>query len=465
MKKSLNYLFALLLLVAASMTAITACSDNGTSEPEPVLSSDSAIKTFSFQGISPAVTAAVSGTSVLADVSYQVDVTALVPTITIAPTATITPASGVAQNFSSPVTYTVTAEDASTTVYTVTVTKLPPPTLAVSAVWERTLVSGGLPSWFTANNDRDLTVAGDYVFVHNNNDKIRVLDIASGSDASVRDSLAFIDGKENYASGNLFLLGLDADDEGRILGSNLRVGSDAQNPWNVYVWNDKDASQELLFAYPTPAGYRLGENLAVVGDVRGNGTVYVPGSGFGTASNEILKFSISGGTVNTTPTAIVLEGVTNIGNAPDVHPTSAADDATLIVAGTGINGIAEFDQNGSLVGRLPESLNTGDTAFLFTFGLDAKAFTISDRKVVAVTATDFTANAATTGKVFFIDYTDGWENITTDNIKSFAFTPDGNIDTNFNGTGGVDVVVNGDVATVYALITNFGVAAVEVSFQ
>lgn len=465
MKKTYNYLFALLLLVVASMTAVTACSDNGTSEPEPVLSSDSAIKTFSFQGLDPVVTASVSGTSVLADVTYQVDVTSLVPTITVASTATISPASGVAQDFSSPVTYTVTAEDASTTVYTVTVTKLPPPTLEISPIWERTLVSGGLPSWFTANNDRDLTVTADYVFVHNNNDKIRVLDLANGNDVAVRDSLTFIDGKENYASGNLFLLGIDADSEGRIVGSNLRVGSDALNPWNVYVWNDKDASQELLFAFPTPAGYRLGENLAVVGDVRANASIYVPGSGFGTATNEVLKFAISGGTVNTTPTSIVLADLTNIGNAPDVHPTSNDENATLIVAGTGVAGIAEYDQSGALVGRLPEALNAGENAFLFTFGLDAKAFTISERKVVAVTATDFTANAATSGKVFFIDYTDGWENLTEDNIKSFAFTPDGNIDTNFNGTGGIDVVVDGDVAKVYALITNFGVAAMEVSFQ
>lgn len=460
MKKSLNYFFALLLLVAASMTAITACSDNGTSEPEPVLSSDSAIKTFSFQGISPAVTAAVSGTSVLADVTYQVDVTALVPTITVAATSTITPASGVAQDFSSPVTYTVTAEDASTTVYTVTVTKLPPPTLAVSAVWERTLVSGGLPSWFTANNDRDLTVAGDYVYVVNNVDKIRAMDIATGNDVAIKDSLEFIDGKQNFASGNLFLVGASGDDAGRIIGTNLRVGN-GTNPVYFYKWENKDADQELLFEFVPPSGARLGDNVTVEGDVAGTATVYAPASG----TNIIYKFDITGGTVNATPTEIALAGVENIGNAPDVSPVSSASDANIIVTGTGLANIAEYTVGGELVGQLPESLNTGDTAFLFTFGLDAKAFTISDRKVVAVTATDFTANAATSGKVFFIDYTDGWENLTTDNIKTFAFTPDGNIDTNFNGTGGVDVVVNGDVATVYALITNFGVAAMEVSFQ
>jgi len=50
------------------------------------------------------------------------DVTNLIPTITVSPFATINPASGVAQDFTNPVTYTVTAQDNSTKIWTVTVT-------------------------------------------------------------------------------------------------------------------------------------------------------------------------------------------------------------------------------------------------------------------------------------------------------------------------------------------------------
>ena len=50
------------------------------------------------------------------------NVTALAPTITVSDKATVTPASGVAQNFTNPVSYTVKAEDGSTESYTVTVT-------------------------------------------------------------------------------------------------------------------------------------------------------------------------------------------------------------------------------------------------------------------------------------------------------------------------------------------------------
>jgi len=48
-------------------------------------------------------------------------VTALIPRITTSPQTTVSPLSGVVQNFSSPVLYTVTAEDLSTQAYTVTV--------------------------------------------------------------------------------------------------------------------------------------------------------------------------------------------------------------------------------------------------------------------------------------------------------------------------------------------------------
>lgn len=53
------------------------------------------------------------------------DVTALIPTITFVGES-LSPLSGVAQNFTSPVTYTVTAENSSTVSYTVTVTIAPP---------------------------------------------------------------------------------------------------------------------------------------------------------------------------------------------------------------------------------------------------------------------------------------------------------------------------------------------------
>ena len=61
--------------------------------------------------------------TVTVTVPANTNVTALTPVITLSSLATISPASGVAQNFTSPVTYTVTAENGSTAKYIVTVIK------------------------------------------------------------------------------------------------------------------------------------------------------------------------------------------------------------------------------------------------------------------------------------------------------------------------------------------------------
>lgn len=58
-------------------------------------------------------------------VPYGSDVTKLTPTIAISNNATVSPSNGAKENFTAPVTYTVTAEDSSTQSYTVTVTVAP----------------------------------------------------------------------------------------------------------------------------------------------------------------------------------------------------------------------------------------------------------------------------------------------------------------------------------------------------
>ncbi|MEA3444129.1 MAG: T9SS type A sorting domain-containing protein [Bacteroidota bacterium] len=60
------------------------------------------------------------------------DITNLIPTITISTGATITPASGVAQNFTAPLTYTVTSSGGTTQAWLVTVTVAAEPELFIS---------------------------------------------------------------------------------------------------------------------------------------------------------------------------------------------------------------------------------------------------------------------------------------------------------------------------------------------
>ena len=102
-----------LVMALAAVVLLASCNKE---------SSEKKILTFKFA--SPAVEATVSESAktIVATVPLGTDVTALVPVITISDKATISPASGIPQNFTNPLIYTVTAEDGSTASYIVTVT-------------------------------------------------------------------------------------------------------------------------------------------------------------------------------------------------------------------------------------------------------------------------------------------------------------------------------------------------------
>ncbi|WP_460974423.1 RCC1 domain-containing protein [Spirosoma knui] len=88
-------------------------------------SSEKQITAFSFATLNPVVQASIDQTThkITATVPASTDITKLVPTLTVSSKATVSPASGVAQNFTNPVSYTVTAEDGSKQAYEVKVEK------------------------------------------------------------------------------------------------------------------------------------------------------------------------------------------------------------------------------------------------------------------------------------------------------------------------------------------------------
>lgn len=451
MKQNLG-LFAFLLSLNIFLFS---CSDE---DDQPSLSNNTEIVSFSFSDLN--VNATISNGSITATLPLYTDLTDLAPTIVVAEGATITPASGIAQDFTEPVTYVVRAEDGTEFMFTATINAL---AVVVNPVWERNLNSGGLPSWFTANNDRDLSVFGEFLYIHNNNDRIRVVNSATGADINVGE-LGFLSATQNFGGGNLNLLTTATDNQGRILGGNLRVGSASGFPWNMYVWENNDAPQELLFSYPVPAGVQLADNISVIGDVRGTATLFAPASGFAAQSPFIYKFNIREGSLDGEPVVIELDR--NLGNAPSVVPVSNNANANLIVVGTGISNVAEYDQSGNLVSKLPDSLkDIEEFASLFNFALDVGVFEIGDRKFIATTSTDFANTNAAAGNIFIIDYTDGLENVTPEKIQRIPLTPEDNIDNNFNGTGGIGVTVNGDSAIVYGMLTNFGFGAYRITIE
>lgn len=113
---------AVMALCAACAISLVACSQ-GTSS-DNASSTAKAITEFTLSA--PAVTGTITESThtIALTVPSGTDVKTLQPTITQTG-ASISPASGIAQDFTSPVVYTVTAADSSTQAYTVTVTVAP----------------------------------------------------------------------------------------------------------------------------------------------------------------------------------------------------------------------------------------------------------------------------------------------------------------------------------------------------
>ena len=79
---------------------------------------------LSFKFVSPNVEASIEDKNIVAMVPSGTDVTNLVPVISVSDKATVNPASGMPQDFTQPVSYTVTAEDGSQAVYSAMVIKV-----------------------------------------------------------------------------------------------------------------------------------------------------------------------------------------------------------------------------------------------------------------------------------------------------------------------------------------------------
>jgi hypothetical protein len=109
-------------------------------------SSEKKMLTFSLNVLNPVVTATIDEVNkkITATVPANTNLTSLIPTITSSPKSTVSPVTGVAQNFTNSVNYTITAEDGSTQVYSVTILK-------------EVVVSNNLPKSFSLLSDDQKT--------------------------------------------------------------------------------------------------------------------------------------------------------------------------------------------------------------------------------------------------------------------------------------------------------------------
>ena len=102
------------------------------------------------------IIAAISGNTITADVPFGTIATGLIPTIEISPKAIMNPDQGMTMDFSSPVTFTVTAEDGSTKVFESNVAIAPAPYIGS---WSSKAIDFGLGLMYVKVN---ITDDGDF---------------------------------------------------------------------------------------------------------------------------------------------------------------------------------------------------------------------------------------------------------------------------------------------------------------
>ncbi len=138
-------------MLLASFLVFNACKESKmTFHTEE--SSEKAIISFIFSELSPEVNGTINNDekTIIAEVPSDVDISSLKPVLSISETASVTPASSETIDFSNAVNYTVTAEDGSTVVYKVTVTKAS--SLIIDPITSSTIIERGGMFIITGSN-------------------------------------------------------------------------------------------------------------------------------------------------------------------------------------------------------------------------------------------------------------------------------------------------------------------------
>jgi len=314
---------------------------------------------------------------------------------------------------------------------TVTGTKIP--------IWSFSAGGGNLPSWLspTGSTERGLVYA-----YKNGNHRLYVVSRPNALilDANTGDQVGTLN-TSGISGGTFTLNDIEVSTDGVIFGANLTVNA-STDPFKIYKWNDETSAPVQVLTYNGGA-YRLGDKFTVVGSTSDNSAVIYAAVA---SSNRVLKWIMSSGNFISTPTEIILSGVTNVGTSPAVYPKGLGS-VNFFVNGNSITP-REFTPSGGAVATIPSSVvdsRSNSMRFIEAFG-----------------------------KKFLITYQYGFPNenakvlnITNGAADAVVYETTPSLGTNANTVG-----TSGDVAyryygngvyIIYVLATNNGIAAHQIN--
>lgn len=380
-------------------------------------------------------------------------------TVELSNYASIAPDPSTVHNYNNPVTYTVTADDASTFKYTVKVgipVKIAKGISRVKKLWS--LSAGDLG--FVDYAQISMAVSGDYLVLPTSNEW------AGGSEIKYynRKTGVYVGSMNvNNASG---IYSIANDKNGRLVGiNNLYAGANV----GLYKWDNVSAAPVLLARstdWSSVGSAFYGRKISVFGDINGDAVIMATTDGVNAGgANNILKWTIKNGAIVSADPQVI-KYPANFGYVAKATPAGplATDPyyfcsnlPSFMTYVNGTNNAVQYTFSPSFIGN-PRGLTPALTYFEFN---NAKFAAVAD-------ASEYSS------AMHMFDVTDPTKISTSNGDAGYAafHVFDGSNDyvgcpsPNWNVTAEIaygPVSADGFTMPVYFLVTNGGIVAYEVS--
>jgi len=375
------------------------------------------------------------------------------PKLTLSPHAVISPDTSLVQDFSQPVTYTVTAEDGTKATYTVkaiTPEKLSSGLRKGSGrlLWSKTLSQMGIPA--ADNMTTAIAISGKYLVVNTRNIENRYFNRFDGNYEGnmTMGGISSVNFKNFYSTN---------DHAGNILISNL-VTAVGQKLY-VYRWNGvKDSAPVKYIEWTNDISAKTpqaGRKISVVGDLNGDALIFMGSST--TVNNVILRWQVTGGVlVSQTPDQLFYPGAKKWTYLADIVSSGTSINDNLFISGSPSDLVCT-DVAGTIIGQV----DLAASGYTNNHSLDLVKF----NHVPYLAAISI---ASKTGFSYLYDVTDPAKLSTAPSSPDFGSvsmyrTADISSETNGNSTGDVLLKVSDDgyKMIMYTLVTNGSVVAYE----
>ncbi len=252
-------------------------------------------------------------------------------------------------------------------------------TSRLEKLWVKNSENNNLPTWFatSGNTERGIAYGNEHLYIvsRSNGLSVNILDASNGNEIGNLNVTGI-------TGGTFELNDVETGTGGAILACNLT--SDAStSAFKIYKWNNESSTPYEFINYTTTGTYRLGDNFTILGDLGNDAVIYAAVAN----DNKIIKWTVTGGVLNTVPVEITLSGITNIGTSPSVAALGISDNADFYVNGNSTMSPTLFANDGTNKGTIPENVIGLSNSALQTFIFQGVRYTSAFQNTDAVNET------------------------------------------------------------------------------